>query len=123
MIKKIYSWGSKHVGKDFQPPKVRSFSATSLVNPHATGLYQKTGLDPEVQEMVLRGYGAEKLIQEIINCGDEEVGVYCIGGRHRSVAIAEEVGKRTGAEVIHLSKERWNKPFLWSGDGQQIFWY
>jgi RNase adaptor protein for sRNA GlmZ degradation len=104
MIKRIYTWGKRYADKGFKPPDVKTFSALDLYNPwHAS----KDGRDPEVSGQVMNDPKAERLIGQIIDCGEEEVGVYCYGGRHRSVAIAEEVAKRTGAEVVHLSEGDW----------------
>jgi RNase adapter protein RapZ len=91
-----------------------------LPNPHfVESLMKKTGLDPEVKEWL----NSHKVYKDFIKkikalisfilplCRKEgrsymNIAVGCTGGRHRSVAIAEEVGKliekaRFNCKVVH----------------------
>jgi UPF0042 nucleotide-binding protein len=83
----------------------------------------QTGLDKTVQEYVLHGKEVEefveriqKLMEFLLPRYESEgkvyltVGIGCTGGRHRSVAIAEEIGRRLGGawavRVRHRDIER-----------------
>jgi RNase adapter protein RapZ len=93
---------------------------TALRNPHRDpAMRYKTGLDPEVREHVLATPGADRIIAHTVErvlavlhaWADphnlrSDLHVYCKGGRHRSVAIAEAVADRlrtfgVGVEVEH----------------------
>jgi RNase adapter protein RapZ len=79
-----------------------------LPNPHwIPELRPQSGLDPDVREYVLTAPGAEELLDryegvlEVIARGYLHEGkrwvtlaVGCTGGKHRSVAMAEELGRR-----------------------------
>ncbi|WP_084078394.1 RNase adapter RapZ [Demequina sp. NBRC 110057] len=79
-----------------------------LANPHwDPALRPLTGLDAPVREHVLTGLGAQEFIDGYTEVLDGvlqryrahdkpsvTVGVGCTGGKHRSVAIAEELGRR-----------------------------
>lgn len=79
-----------------------------LPNPHwDEALRPLTGLDPRVSEFVLSGPAAagfltrfEDLLAALLPAYEDEgrtyltVAVGCTGGRHRSVAVAEELGRR-----------------------------
>lgn len=86
---------------------------------HDPAMRYSTGLDPRVRDHVLATAGAQRLIdhtaeaahdllaQASSRCGVVvTVAVGCVGGRHRSVAIAEEIGvmlrgKGDDVEVQH----------------------
>ncbi|MGB9378819.1 MAG: RNase adapter RapZ [Mycobacteriales bacterium] len=82
-----------------------------LPNPHwVPELRDQTGRDSDVSEFVLGQQGAEEfldsyvgLLQSLVPGYEREgkrdltVGVGCTGGKHRSVAISEEIGKRLSA--------------------------
>ena len=87
-----------------------------LPNPHwVPELRPRTGLDPEVRDYVLSRPGAEEFLGEYaavlktiaqgyVNEGKRYVtlAVGCTGGKHRSVAMSQELGARLrelGAEV------------------------
>ncbi len=80
-----------------------------LPNPHfVKGLREQSGQDPEVAEFVLKQDEAQKFIEKYSDLlkylipkyvaegkAYLNIGVGCTGGQHRSVAIAEELYKRT----------------------------
>jgi RNase adapter protein RapZ len=91
-----------------------------LPNPHfVESLMKKTGLDPEVKEWLNSHKVYKDFIKKIKSlisfilplCRKEgrsymNIAVGCTGGRHRSVAIAEEVGKliekaKFNCKVVH----------------------
>ncbi|WP_084102022.1 RNase adapter RapZ [Demequina sp. NBRC 110051] len=79
-----------------------------LANPHwDPELKPLTGLDPAVRDHVLGGVGAQEFLDGYTGVIDGAlrhyrahdkpsvtIGVGCTGGKHRSVAIAEELGSR-----------------------------
>ncbi|MBR8745145.1 RNase adapter RapZ [Nocardiopsis sp. MG754419] len=90
----------------------------ALRNPHHDPAMRfKTGLDTEVNDHVLATPGADEIIDRTIdrieaarNYGAmhgeiTEVGIYCKGGRHRSVAIAEAVAMELRARGIRTEIE------------------
>lgn len=109
---KIYSFGVKG---DCQRPQERLSLAVDcrcLPNPFSVPhLKDKTGLDQEVQEYVAsNGPMFKSMVQQIVGSRAEGAvfGCWCIGGRHRSVALAEAAAKvlRTlgyQVQVHHLS--------------------
>lgn len=93
---------------------------TALRNPHNDpAMRQMTGLDQAVFDHVMATPGAEKIVADAVSRIASDlthwsnprglicfVQVFCKGGRHRSVAIAEEVADRLyelgfGVEVEH----------------------
>lgn len=80
-------------------------------NPHwVPELRAHTGQDPEVAEFVLEGNGTQQFIEHYVaalepvlegyrreNKHYATLAVGCTGGKHRSVAIAEELGRRLSA--------------------------
>lgn len=80
---------------------------------------QLTGLDPAVRRHVLATPGADCLIRHTAECATDlltalprppalvvTIAVGCVGGRHRSVALAEEIaatlrGHGIGVQVDH----------------------
>ena len=79
-----------------------------LPNPHfVTGLRQRSGLNPRVSRYVLKAPAADRfltlttgllrfLVPQYIAEGKTylTIGIGCTGGRHRSVAITEALGRR-----------------------------
>ncbi|MGN4163526.1 RapZ C-terminal domain-containing protein [Streptomyces sp. NEAU-PBA10] len=72
------------------------------------GMRYRTGLDPDVRAHVLATPGAREVIErttvQLLALADEvpvgqvvRLTVACQGGRHRSVAVAEEVARRLWA--------------------------
>jgi UPF0042 nucleotide-binding protein len=98
------------------------FDCRFLPNPYwDEALRPLTGLDQPVREFVLRQPDSERFIEEVtamlawqIPAFQREGKSYltvafgCTGGRHRSVAIAEEVSRRLGGgiAVFHRDVER-----------------
>jgi RNase adapter protein RapZ len=95
------------------------FDVRCFANPHYIAhLRPLTGLTPEVQEFVFSDSNVEFFIQKVVglmellyplykNEGKRYfgIGVGCTGGKHRSVAIAQELAKRMGAFVPLVSVE------------------
>lgn len=95
-----------------------------LPNPHfVEALRPKTGMDPEVSKYVLEAPQTQEFLRRLRPLLDFSlpqyaregkayltVAVGCTGGRHRSVAIAEELGRQLGSahEVVvsHRDSER-----------------
>lgn len=90
----------------------------ALRNPHHDPAMKfKTGLDDDVREHVLATPGADEIIDRTVDRIEAartygamhgeltEVGVYCKGGRHRSVAIAEAVAMELRARGIRTEVE------------------
>ncbi|MFE9250846.1 hypothetical protein [Streptomyces sp. NPDC007088] len=84
-------------------------------------MLHSTGLDPQVRDYVLATAGAERLIERSINRAlallavpdhlRADIHVLCVGGRHRSVAVAEELAARLrtvgyGVETEHRHIDR-----------------
>ncbi|GAB2750608.1 RNase adapter RapZ [Sinomonas soli] len=79
-----------------------------LPNPHwVPQLRPHTGLDPDVRDYVLVANGAQEFVERYVNALEPVLAGYrrenkhyatiaigCTGGKHRSVAIAEEISKR-----------------------------
>lgn len=102
-------------------------------NPHRDPrLRELTGLHPDVREHVMHTPGIEQLVASTVaqvaalleSAGDPQfmrvdVAVGCVGGRHRSVAVAEELASRlemagVGVQVLHRDID---KPLLPPGAG------
>lgn len=96
-----------------------------LPNPHfMKGMREKTGLDPKVARKVLGNKDGREFVHKlegllaflIPRYRDEgkaylTIGVGCTGGRHRSVAVAERLGKDLArrewqVNVVHRDLER-----------------
>lgn len=91
---------------------------TALRNPaDDPALIEMTGLDARVREHVLNTPGAEEIVKDATSRilaaykgsdlnHRQDAFVFCMGGRHRSVAIAEAIAERLrafghGTEVDH----------------------
>lgn len=91
------------------------FDARFLTNPfYVDGLRERTGLDTPVSDYVFSFENSHMFFDKLCNFlefvipqferdGREKltIAVGCTGGRHRSVAIAERLGKHFGAVVVH----------------------
>lgn len=85
-----------------------------LPNPHwVPELRPRTGQDPEVSGYVLAQYGAKEFLEryaEVLNIVTEgyrregkrylTLAVGCTGGKHRSVAMSEQIAARLSAEGV-----------------------
>lgn len=84
-------------------------------------MLHSTGLDPRVRDYVLATTGADRLIERSLNRAlallavpdhlRVDIHVLCGGGRHRSVAVAEEIAARLravgyGVETEHRHIDR-----------------
>jgi UPF0042 nucleotide-binding protein len=92
------------------------FDVRFLPNPHwVTALRPLTGRDQDVADYVLASEGAaefldkagellEFLVPRYVAEGKAyvRIGIGCTGGRHRSVAIAEELGRRLAAADVEV---------------------
>jgi UPF0042 nucleotide-binding protein len=111
----VRSFGFKH-----GMPRVVDllFDVRFLPNPHwDPELRPLTGLDDKVRQTVLGDRGAEEFLDKAVEMLEflipryaEEgksyltIGVGCTGGRHRSVAIAEEIARRLhGSDGIEIT--------------------
>ncbi len=88
------------------------FDCRFLPNPHwVEELRPLTGLDAPVAQYVLAQEGARRLIDEVVGLLEWQIPAFakegksylsiavgCTGGRHRSVAVAEEIARRLGLE-------------------------
>lgn len=106
------------------------FDVRFLPNPHyVEHLRPNTGLDPEVYEYVMKWSDTQEFLTKLIDLlqflipqyakeGKSQVvvGIGCTGGKHRSVAIAEYLGKMLGnsetetVRVSHRDAERDRRP-------------
>lgn len=92
----IHSAGTKHG----QPPRSDvMIDCRHLPNPHDDPkLRDLTGLDEAVRQKVLGGQGAVNVVTAIVWLVKLEairsVTFYCVGGRHRSVVLAEYLAYR-----------------------------
>jgi UPF0042 nucleotide-binding protein len=136
-------WANNHVqteitsfgyGHDSAPAATIILDLRTLFrNPHSDpALRELTGLHPDVREHVMNTPGIEALVASTVtqvqlllaDAGNPQflrvdVAVGCAGGRHRSVAVAEELASRlelvgVGVEVMHRDVE---KPVLEPGAG------
>jgi RNase adapter protein RapZ len=105
---RVVSFGYKHR----RPPKaLEVFDCRSLPNPHRLArLRDKTGLDGAVQDYVRSSRDFMALADHAVghSCHGDGITLAfgCVGGRHRSVAAAEETADRLRkmgyeVEVIH----------------------
>ena len=97
----VVSFGYKY------KPKLNEYDAVYDVrhfpNPHSNPcLRPLDGTDIRVQVVVLSNPQVQKFIDEIVTANHHKIAIGCYGGRHRSVAIAEEIARLTGAQICHL---------------------
>lgn len=109
----VVSFGFKH---GIPPMADLVFDVRFLPNPYfVPELRAQSGLEPGVRDHVLQHPAAQELLAQVENfvetfrpLYDREgksyltVTVGCTGGRHRSVAIAEELGRRLRREQISV---------------------
>lgn len=120
MTIKVASFGFKH-GPLLQADLV--FDARFLPNPYFDArLRESTGLDPEVSNFVLSADGADEFLAKLTDLllflipryqaegkAYLTVGVGCTGGKHRSVAIAEQLAlavRQNGHELVVEHRDR-----------------
>jgi len=119
---KIISFGFKHGP---QPPVETMFDVRFLPNPYYVPELQKTtGLAPKTAAYAIDNETASDfflhllplldfLISQYQRTNREQltIGIGCTGGKHRSVAVAEALGRRLASEdcqliVIHRDIEK-----------------
>lgn len=121
MVVRLVSFGFKY-GVPVHADLV--FDLRFLPNPHFIDeLRPKTGMDPEVAAYVMEAPETQELLKRLRPLLDYvlpqyalegkaylTVAVGCTGGRHRSVALAEELGRQLGGEhevvVAHRDAQR-----------------
>lgn len=91
----IHTYGQKNMPTDL-PDFDRIFDCRSLPNPYrVAGLNRLTGRYPEVQRFVVDCKAGRDLLAHILastsGYTNLVIGVYCHGGKHRSVAIAQRL--------------------------------
>lgn len=106
----IITYGKKHGGTPFAHER---FSAMHLRNPHKVARMRSAdGRDPRVREYVVASPAVALLVESIVRAagrldtvyGDDAVlAIYCYGGKHRSVAIAEHVAPILRANGIKVA--------------------
>jgi UPF0042 nucleotide-binding protein len=125
MVTRVVSFGFKY-GIPVDADLV--FDLRYLPNPHfVPGMREKTGLDREVAAFVLEGAESKEFLDDVLPLLRRTLPRYeregkayltiaigCTGGRHRSVAIAEELARRLrdGHDVVvaHRDSERPPEP-------------
>ena len=121
MVVRLVSFGFKY-GVPVHADLV--FDLRFLPNPHfVEALRPKTGMDPEVSAYVMDAPETEGLLRHLRPLLDHVLPQYaregkayltvalgCTGGRHRSVAMAEELGRQLGdgheVVVVHRDAQR-----------------
>jgi RNase adapter protein RapZ len=115
----LLSFGFKH---GLPPESDMVLDVRFLPNPFfVEGLRQKTGQDPEVAAYALQEAGSflqlsEGLLRELLPRYQKEgrtnftLAIGCTGGKHRSVAVVEELSRRLGdiirPSVVHRDAEK-----------------
>ena len=123
MVVRLLSFGFKY-GIPVHADLV--FDLRFLPNPHFIDeLRPKTGMDPEVSAYVLETPETKAFMERLMPLLELTLPHYaregkayltvafgCTGGRHRSVAMAEELGRRLGAEhqVVVSHRDSGRKP-------------
>ena len=121
MVVRLLSFGFKY-GIPVDADLV--FDLRFLPNPHfVDALRPKTGMDPEVSKYVFDAPQTQELLQHLLSLLEFTLPEYaregkayltvalgCTGGRHRSVAMAEELKRQLGDRhevvVSHRDAER-----------------
>jgi UPF0042 nucleotide-binding protein len=107
MVVRLLSFGFKY-GVPVDADLV--FDLRFLPNPHFVDeLRPKTGLNPEVSDYVMNAPETQRLLERLLPLLNYvlpqyaregkaylTIGLGCTGGRHRSVAMAEELGRQLG---------------------------
>jgi len=113
MLKKIISFGFRHEGggPNVTPGVVVIDIRKMFRNPyHDPNLRHLRGIDQEVQRDIMStpDFAAKyaHLKQRVMTPGTEVVYIGCTGGHHRSVFLAERLGKELGVQVEHRDIEK-----------------
>ena len=115
----ITTFGVLHRDEPSASRPIRVDLTTALRNPaDDPALIELTGLDARVRDHVMTTPGADMIrdqaltdIEEKLGDGDVDVLVYCRGGRHRSVAMGEELldalaARGVAVRVVHRDVEK-----------------
>ena len=104
---KIFSFGFRYPAHDF-PPGTLIFDARELPDPASfPPLRHLNGLSPVIQGMVLALPGIQNWIDDIVAKPPKvAIAIGCFGGVHRSVSLAEELGRRFNVTPTHLDIKR-----------------
>jgi len=99
-IRKVISFGYK---RGSPPPADNTWDVRDqLSNPWSKPeLRNLTGNDGKVKRFVESDPSFPALVKAIIAAGGDTVAIGCMGGLHRSVALANRVAYLTGSEVSH----------------------
>lgn len=103
MSKLIVQFGMRHHGDAAAKHEIPLVDCRIIPNPYRRGARvsddeQRAKVREEPQFEGLVRYGASLLKRRDV------IGVACLYGRHRSVAVAEEIAARTGAQIITLAE-------------------
>lgn len=96
------------------------FDVRFLPNPHyVNGLREKTGREQNVSDYVFKWIETKKFLEKLLDLlnyilpqykreGKTQlvIGIGCTGGRHRSVALAEHIGKQISEEFLTHTTHR-----------------
>lgn len=112
----IVTFGVLHGTEPATTNPVRVDLTEALRNPaDDPKMIELTGLDWRVREHVMNTPGAHQIlsqaiadIEEAARRGDVDVLVYCRGGRHRSVAMGEELADWFwfGVRIVHRDVDK-----------------
>ena len=108
MIERVVSFGSKHGFPPNHPSVVCIDVREHMVrNPWSVpALRNLTGMDPVVQQWIEIDSRMPQKIATFVRMAQgimnkSEVWLYCTGGRHRSVYVAEKVAEALGVRAEH----------------------
>lgn len=115
----ITTFGVLHGDEPYASNPVRVDLTVALRNPaDDLQMIQMTGLDARVRDHVMTTPGAVQIRDQALGLievasvhGDVDVLVYCRGGRHRSVAMGEELldalaARGVDVRVVHRDVEK-----------------
>lgn len=114
----LFSFGTKKTDRykataamGLDDKRVMILNATFLPNPYnALHLRTLTGLDPEVVKWLRATPNLSRTVDEFLDRiaveRPDAVGVFCIGGRHRSVAVVEELATQLAQQGHTIAQKR-----------------
>jgi UPF0042 nucleotide-binding protein len=108
--KYIVSFGFRHGTPQHDGAVIVDVRPLLNKNPyHNKQLRHLRGTDPEVQRDIEKTPGFEQSYEILKKQVDAATGVVylgCTGGRHRSVYMAERIGKELNLSVMHRDKDK-----------------